>query len=961
MLADGSPVHLSPKERRVLAALALAHPGETPVERLIDHVWGDEAPDTARKALQTYIASLRRHLGESVYTRGDAYGLQPPARLDYESFAEQAAAAEDAIAGNPADALDSAAAALSLVKGTPFDDLAGCSQAESARALIADKVAHLRDLHAEALVRTGHADEAIAALESLVADLPYRERGWWLLMLALYRAGRRTESLRAFGRVRTLLGEDIGIEPGEDLLQLEAAILADSPLLGDEAIFGREVPAGARSGNLHRPGNSFVGREDELNRLTALLEAATPIVCVAGTAGVGKSRLAMEAARRVTASFPDGSWLVPLSGVEAGGDVLPAVLDVLSIGVAVGSSPLDAFAEWCAGHRALVVLDTCEHVLASVSDVVAAATLGGSVTTLVLTSRSTTGLHEHQWLRLGPLPVPPRGDEPSPASTLFIDRMGLSSVEAETATAVRRICHHLEGLPLAIELAAARSISVSPVDLERHLDHLDRFLRDTHATSGRHASLEDALTWSTELLDDRNARLFDRLSAFAGGWSLSAAQAVCAFGGLDEWDVVEGLHRLVSDNLVESGVDAEGATRYRMLDTVRRFAADRLTAEGETPAVLARLQDYFCQLAQDAFVGSRGPDEAHWVGVVRRELANFGAAHERLVAAGDVAEQVRLIAPLINFAIVQAFDEVLSMAETTCTALGERRPPGSDRVLAMSAWMASRRQDHQQAAILARLGVEAAEQAGDPSALSEALQVAATAAYFEGDLVSGRVLNEKGALLARSVSDQHGEVLNLGLEVMLHSLAGTPGWHETADHVLELVKEIGSPSMLCWGYYTWGISRQMDDPALALAWYDRAVREADKVEAVFYGDLVRRSTVQVLASLDPAEALRVAVRTMRSQLQSGELFQVGLSIPWFVPLFARMDLCEAAIVFEEATYRLGDRLTAAYLPEERRKALERCHAALEPELVETARLIGRTLDVAGLVEYAERVLADLEA
>lgn len=961
VFADGRRVHLSPKERRVLAALALEHPGAVTVDRLIDHVWGDAAPSTARKAVQTYIASLRRHLGDAIATRGDAYRLGPPAHLDSEAFAVKATNAEAAIAVDPAGALDSAAAALSLVKGTPYDDL-GCPEAESARVLIADKVAHLRELHAEALIRTGRADEAITALETVVAEMPYRERGWWLFMLALYRVGRRTESLRTFARVRTVLGEEIGIEPGEDLHQLEAAVLADSPSLGDDAIFGREERTRGRTiGNLHRPGNSFVGREEELNRLTALLEAATPVVCVAGSAGVGKSRLTLEAARRVTASFPDGSWLIPLSGVGPGGDVVPTILDVLGIAVAVGSCPIEAFAGWCAEHRALVVLDTCEHVLASVPDVVAAATRGGSVTSIVLTTRSTTGLHEHQGLRLGPLPVPPLGDEPSPASTLFIDRMGLTSVEAETATAVSRICHHLEGLPLAIELAASRSISVSPVELERHLDHLDRFLRDTRATSGRHASLDDALTWSTELLDDRSARLFDRLSAFAGGCSLTAAQDVCAFGILDEWDVIDGLHRLVTDNLVESGIDAEGATRYRMLDTVRRFAADRLSAAGETPEVLDRLQDYLCRLAQDAFAGSRGPDEAHWVGVVRRELANFRTAHERLVAAGDVTGQVRLVAPLINFAVVQASDEVLSMAEKTRSVLGDQRPPGADRVLAMSAWAASRRQDHELAATLAGQAVEAAERAGDPSALSEALQVAATAAYFDGDLIEGRALNEKGAELARSVSDRHGEALNLGLEVMLHSLAGTSGWHEIADHVLALVEGIGSPSMLCWGYYTWGISRQMDDPALALAWYDRAVRQADAVEAVFYGDLVRRSTVQVLASLDPAQALRVGVRTMRSQLQSGAQFQVGLSIPWFVTLLARMDCCDAAIVFEEATYRLGDRITAAYLPEERRKALERCRAVLGPERVETARLTGRTIDVAGLVEYAERILAVLEA
>lgn len=962
VMSGGKPVHLSPKERSVLAGLALAHPAEVTVHRLIDYVWGEAAPSTARKAVQTYIASLRRHFGDAIYTNGNAYGLGPSTQLDQVSFIEKADAAERSIATDPMDALGSAAAALSLVRGRPFDDLPACPEADSARVMIADRVAHLQELCAEALVRTGRANEAVTALEAMVSESPYRERAWWLLMLSLHRAGRRAEGLRSFVRVRTILGEDIGIEPGEDLCRLEAAILADSPLLADEAIFGRGDLLRARlSGNLHRPGNSFVGRDDEMHRLIALLEAATPVVCVAGAAGVGKSRLTLEAARRVTDSFPDGSWLVPLAGVSAGGDVLPTVLDVLGIGVAVGSSPMETFTRWCAEHRALVVLDTCEHVLDSVPDLVAATTRGGSATSIVLTTRSTTGLQDYHVLRVGPLPVPPLGDVPSPASTLFLDRMGVTSVPEDTLAAVGRICRHLEGLPLAIELAAARSVSVSPVELERHLDQFDRFLGAPRTTSGRHASLEETLTWSTELLDERSARLFDRLSVFPGGCSLSAAQEVCGFGILDEWDVLDGLHRLVSDNLLKTGVDAEGATRYRMLDTIRRFAGDRLASEGEAPQVQARLREHLCRLGKAAMVGCRGPDEAHWVGTVRDELPNIRAVHEGLVGAGDVAGQAQLLAPLINFAVVQAFDEVLSMAERTMSMLGEQRPPGSDRILAMSAWGASRRQDHQRAAVLAGQAVAAAEEAGDASALSEALQVAATAAYFEGDLVAGRALNEQGARLARSVSDRHGEALNLGLEVMLHSLAGRFGWHETADRVLDLAKEIGSPSMLCWGYYTWGISRQIDDPALALAWYDRAVYQADAVDASFYGDLVRRSTVQVLSSLDPARALRVAVRTMRSQLESGELFQVGLSIPWFVTLLARMDHCEAAIVFEEATYRLGDRVTAAYLPEERRKALEHCYATLEPEPLETARLTGRTIDLPGLVDYAGRILADLEA
>lgn len=962
LLVDARAVHLSPKERRLVATLALHKPEAVSADRLIVAIWGESAPPTVRKALQTYVASVRKALGPGIETTASGYRLSADVKIDTEWFESEADAARRVLSTRPGSAVAHARRALALMSGVPLADLVDSPEADASRSRLVERISEVGEVCAEAVLRSGDHTSAVSLMEEGVVAEPYREHRWWLLMLALYRSARRAESLRAYERARKVLAEGAGLDVGDRLHDLEAMVLADDSALLDDAIFPSGSMALALVGaqdDLPSYDTSFLGRDADVDAVLGLLAGDCAVGSIVGVAGVGKSRLAVEAARRVAAEYEGGTWWVSLSRLPPGADVAPLVFKTLGISPQVGENHAGALADWLASRRALLILDTCEHVLDSARALLAdvdSATLGR----VLVTSRRRLGLGLglESVCHLRPLRVAPL-EGVSVAGDLFLERMGAAEgATPDQMAAVTAICSRLDGVPLAIELAASRARSVPIGELVQRVHSLDRVLRDTAATTRRHSSLHEALQWSIDLLSPETRRVLDRMSVFQGGATLDTVLALCS-DEFDQWTVVDALDELVEASLLDLDPFDESG-RYRMLDTVKAHAAKRLSDSGEAGESLSHLADHMVALAGEAMVGVRSPDEAHWVGVISAELANIRTAHDHLLAVGDLDRQVRLVAPLINFGIVQAFDEILAMARRTAEAAGTVPVPGLARIGTMAAWLALRALDHDATARFLALARTSAGE--DPAADAEALQVAAVAAYFSGDFVAGKAFNDAGAATARAGGDAHGEAMNLGLVVQMQGLNGNPrGWHEIADHVLALSESVGSPSMLAWGYYTWGLSRQPDDAALALAWFERSIREADSVRALFYGDLTRRSLGQLLEGLDTASALRVGVRTLASQLDAGEQFQLGISLPWFVTLLARLHLYEAALVFDEATYTLGNRVAHAYNAEGRRKARTTCAEHLAAEHVEMARLRGRTITAPGLLAYAESLLASLDA
>ena len=559
------PIELpAAKQRSLLAALLLAHREEAVAPaRLIDMLWGEDPPATAAKALQVHISRLRRALApdDRIVTRASGYAIAlEPGELDLERFESLVARAR--AAGEPGEASALLAQALALFRGPPLADapLLGPAAGEAGR--LADLRLAVLEERIDAELAAGADAALVGELEALAAEHPYRERLHAQLMRALYRAGRQADALDAFRRVRGSLVEDLGLDPGRELQQLEAAILAHDPSLDvDEPARAPEPPP------LPSPLTPLLGREAEVEAAAALLDdPAVRLVTLTGPGGIGKTRMALELATRTADRYGDGARFVPLAAIDAAVRVVPAIAQALGV--------VDDLAEYLASRELLLVVDNLEQVLEAAPDLAALLATAPRVT-LLATSRAPLRIAGERELAVSPLAR-------EPAVELFVTRARALGARVEPGPDVERICDRLDRLPLAIELAAARSKLLSPAAilerLERRLDLLSGGPRDAPA---RQQTLRAAIGWSYDLLDPPVQRLFAELGVFVGGWTLEAAEAVCGP------DVLEGLSALTDHSLVT----ATGG-RFGMLETVREYALERLA---ELPS------------GRDVRPGTRGP------------------------------------------------------------------------------------------------------------------------------------------------------------------------------------------------------------------------------------------------------------------------------------------------------------------------------------------------------------------
>ena len=491
----------------------------------------------------------------------------------------------------------------------------------------------------EADLAVGRHGDVAGELEALCQRHPLRERLWELLMLALYRAGRQADSLRAFGEARTALVEELGIDPGPGLKDLEARVLAQDPSL-DAPIEDRRaaVPSGS-VGNLRAPLTTFVGRDDDVARLVQVTRTRR-LVTLIGPGGAGKTRLAVETAATLQPEYLDGAWLVELAAVrdpEAIAGAIAAALGAVSAGVPEAAASTTPVIGMLVGHlrgrSQVIVLDNCEHVVAAAATVVDA--LLGEVPGLVViaTSREPLGVPGEALFPIGGLDV-------DAAVALFADRgaavRASFTIDAGNQPVVAELCRRLDHLPLALELAAAR-LRVLPLhQLVGLLDDRFRVLTGGSRTAlARHQTLRAVVDWSHDLLFDDERQLFARLSVFTGGCGLEAVESVCADEALDRGDVLDLVSRLVDKSLVVAEFDESGDVRYSQLQTLWEYGRERLASSGEADAVRDRHAEWFLALSRDARAGLRGKDGLEWRGRIAAELANLRGALDWYIERGD--------------------------------------------------------------------------------------------------------------------------------------------------------------------------------------------------------------------------------------------------------------------------------------------------------------------------------------
>jgi predicted ATPase/DNA-binding SARP family transcriptional activator len=609
---DGVPLPVpTGKTTELLVRLALDAGVRVRADTLLDDLWPEGA---GRNTLQSKVSQLRRALGDRdlVAGSGDGYTLALD-RGCVDAFrvadlAAEAAAAREA--GDTATALDRATRGLALYRGDALVDLGDWAVPHRARfdelrmALVEDAMA--------ARVALGSGGEVVGELEALVERHPLRERLWAALVTALYRAGRQADALAAYTRVRTVLVDELGIEPGEELRALEQQVLQQSPVLRTAAA----GPAVASPGNLPPVPAPLVGRADDAGALGSLLREWR-LVSVAGPAGVGKTRVALEVAQGLRAS--GGVWLVRLEAANASSDLAQVVAETLHV-PAGGRGLVDRLA----GAETVLLLDNCEHVVESAGALVGSLVDSVPGLRILTTSQVPLGIEGECVHHLEPLSL-------EDSVTLFSRRAQELRrqfvLDADTRTLVEEVCGSLDGLPLAIELAAARVRSLSVRDIARRLDDRFAVLQDpsSHRPERRRA-LAGAIGWSYDLLFPDDQRGLWALSCFAGSASLDAVEHVLTALGVPSGAVVDTVTRLVDRSLVSVDDAAGGAVRYRLLDSIRAYAADRLREAGQAQVARAAHAAWYAGLAAWCDARVRGDRQPECLAVARAERANVDAA-----------------------------------------------------------------------------------------------------------------------------------------------------------------------------------------------------------------------------------------------------------------------------------------------------------------------------------------------
>jgi predicted ATPase/DNA-binding SARP family transcriptional activator len=682
VLAGATPADVGGSKRQaLLAMLALARGRVVEVDTLVAGLWEEsELPAAPRNALHHHIARLRATLGEeSIAGFTDGYALRG-ARVDAAQFeellAEARAALRESDVGAAADAVESA---LALWRGAALQGLTGTAWfTAEARRLEALRVDALEEQF-EVGLALGDQRELVPALRSAVADNPYRERLWGQLMLALYRSGRQADALETFQEARRVLADELGLEPGPDLRRLQDAILAQDPAIAPVTVDRR------RRGNLPTATTSFVGREEELGQVAGLLKEHR-LVTLIGPPGVGKSRLAVETARSLEEDHPDGTWVVDLGRAADGDDAVRLVARALDVR---GSDPLVAVALRLRDARTLVVLDACEPVVDDAARIATAILAKAPQVQVLATSREA--LHVDGEVRV---PVAPLG---LAGVDLFLERAraarpGFEPDEDDVALA-GDIVRRLDGLPLAIELAAARLNVLGLAELESIFERRASLLRDVPESDPARAALEALLEWSYDLLHGDEKRLLQEVAVHRGGASLTSLVAVSAEHELNEATVAYLLAALVDKSILAASF-ASGAARYDMLDSVREYVLERLEEEGGLEAARAAHAEYYAELADETGMQLRGPEWLAWQRRLEPDIDNCWAAlaYARDAAVPAVAAQLLKLG--WYFALAERISEGRRFLELAI-ALSGAEPPLEVRIeqLAVLCYLATEELD----------------------------------------------------------------------------------------------------------------------------------------------------------------------------------------------------------------------------------------------------------------------------
>ncbi len=744
--ADGNELTpRSAQQRQVLTLLAAHQPAPVPIDALEDLLWPDGAPSP--NALQALVSKLRKVVRPASID-GDALGYALcGATTDVEEFDRRSAA------GRWADAEE-------LVRGRPLDDLGDAPVALALRARLSGIEQTVRTRRLESAVDDSPTD-ALPELRELTIAEPLVEAWWGLLMLAEYRSGRAADALRTYQRARATLADQLGIDPGPELQALEARILAHDPSLTvDDRTERRET---------RRPGlparlNSFVGRDSEIASLGVALESHR-LITLTGPGGAGKTSTAVELARRTSPDRARWADLAPLDDHDSIVRVLTRAVglpesDQRVPGTAASRTEgLDRVIDVLGASEAVLVVDNCEHVLEAIAPIVHRLLVECPYLRIVATSREPLGVPGEHLFALPPLP-------PSESVQLFVERAldhGATAESVADRALVHTLCVRLDGLPLAIELAAARLRTMTVADLVEGLD--DRFALLSHGSRTvrpRQRTLRAVVDWSHDLLDPVEQVVFRRLAAFVGGCPADGARAVCAGAsrapvlgsdGVDARAVGEALDRLVDKSLVVA-VTGPNGTRFDLLETLDAYARERLVEADELEPTLVRHAQFFADLIEPALRGLIGPEQEAWFDLLGRERQNIEAALNTALARDDAQLALELTAPLgWYFFMTGELDVGGNTLADALACSGPTEPELRALATGLHGWLLANGPHIERAVAITSDAVGMLDRVGDPWVRAMISNTHAMAMFFAGRISAAEQMFPDIQLASRESND----------------------------------------------------------------------------------------------------------------------------------------------------------------------------------------------------------------
>ena len=864
VVAGGSAADVGGSKRQaLLAMLALGNGRVVGVDMLVDGLWGAELPSAPRNALHHHVARLRAALGEeAIVGSADGYALRG-ALVDAlrfeELLAETRGALRDADVGAAAD---SVASALALWRGPALQGLTGTAWFSlEARRLETLRVDALEERFEVALALGEHR-ELVSTLHAALADSPFRERLWAQLMLALYRSGRQAEALETFQEARRVFADELGLEPGPDLRRLQEAILSHDPAIAAVPVDRR------RRGNLPAASTSFVGREEELGHVAALLHEHR-LVTLTGPPGVGKSRLAVETARSLEQEFPDGVWLVDFARAGAAADAARLLANVVD---ARGADPLERVASRLRNAEALLVLDACEHVLDEAARI--ATTLLAECPRLRILATSRETLHAAGEVRL---PIAPLGVA---AVDLFLERARAArpgfDPDRDAAALAAEIAQRLDGLPLAIELAAARANVLGFGELLAILERRATLLRDGPMSDPGRIALRELVEWSYDLLHADEKTLLQHLAVHRGGASLASLVALAATHGLDEATVAYLVSAVVDKSIVSASFSG-GTARYDMLDSVREYVLDRLAETGSLKSARGAHAGYFAALAEEAWVGLRGAAWLDWERRLELENDNLWTALDYAREASDSDVAVRLGMLGWYFALAERVSEGRRFLELALPVAGDDAPV---ELLAVLCYLATEELDLDAALGAGERAFSLAQTAAAPTQLGLAQLTFALALAQSGEEVRADRMVQDAYATLEAAGDAWGAAASALIRATGAARAGDVGTvaalaaavHRHSDAIGYDAFRVPALLLEAW------VAERRDDAAAAVDGYRRGLELAARVgfgdhaafaltglgsDALRSGDLREAEELQrqALATAEAARASWVVAHT----------------------------------------------------------------------------------------------------